>query len=261
VEENTNPINPQVEVPVEENIPTKSKLPLIIMGVLLVILVGAGTFFLGKKSATSQTAQQVIITQAPSPTQTIDSKAIVPSSEVMQDETASWKTYNNSKIGYSFKAPTTWNVNINNDDSSLSHQDAVGNVSIGLVNAEPGMVYSSPTIEILFPISIAGPHTDLGKQYENGLKGLENSSNWGSSSVDSSKYITIDGKKAFVVRSSTLGKPKPTQSYDWCGNCITKYVDIDLGNGKILHIEGLFTEKDKEFEDSFDSFYSTIKFK
>lgn len=90
-----------------KNTPVKSKLPLIIGGVVLLILIGVGIFFLGKNSSSQQTTQQVTISQVPLATQTIASEETL-SPAAKNNETSNWKTYSRNRL--TFKYPDDWSI-------------------------------------------------------------------------------------------------------------------------------------------------------
>jgi hypothetical protein len=92
------PVVPQVP-PVELPKPEKNNLVVILLSVLLIIALFINSYlFLRVQSLTKQLAQvQVEIQATPIPS---------PISTSTPDVTASWKTYTNTKYGYSIKYPT-----------------------------------------------------------------------------------------------------------------------------------------------------------
>jgi uncharacterized protein YxeA len=89
-----------VQQPISETPPKsgKSKFILIAIAIIVLIVVGAGSYYLGQKSKNIQ-PQISIIKNTPTPTQ-----APTPTS----DPTVNWKTYTNPEYNYSFKNPTNW---------------------------------------------------------------------------------------------------------------------------------------------------------
>jgi hypothetical protein len=98
------PTTEPIQVPVEQNFePTKKSLPkwpLIIVGVILLATLLTGTYLLGKnqginqKPTANQTQKVVKSTLTPTPTST-----------PTPDLTTSWKTYTNTKVGFSIRYP------------------------------------------------------------------------------------------------------------------------------------------------------------
>jgi len=83
----------------------KPKLPLISGGFLLLVIVGAAGFLLGKSLSQSKTPSLPLISQvSPSPTPTPENPISTPT----PDPTANWKTYVNNKYNYSIKYPEDW---------------------------------------------------------------------------------------------------------------------------------------------------------
>lgn len=74
---------------------------LILVGILVVATIATGAYFLGKsgKSESTKVVTQPQLTPAP---------AEVPIEEI--EEISNWKTYTNSKYGYSVKYPETWKI-------------------------------------------------------------------------------------------------------------------------------------------------------
>jgi hypothetical protein len=100
--------NPEPQTPVQSFESKKSlpKWPLIIIGVVLIVILMVGVYFLGQKSAlktqtTTQTITKSTLTATPTP-----------------DSTANWKTYKSSKYGFSFEYPSDGKIipESSNDD-------------------------------------------------------------------------------------------------------------------------------------------------
>jgi len=73
---------------------------LFLVGILVIIGVAAGVYFFGKS--------QVPKSQLPNPVVTS------PTPQATLDETVNWKTYTNTKYGFSFKYPATWVLSAGN---------------------------------------------------------------------------------------------------------------------------------------------------
>lgn len=173
-------------------------------------------------------------------------------------ETEEWKTYSNKKVGYSIKVPPGWEMEQQEDDSLLSNQDYVTNMTF-----YPDGIKGIPTrlIGISFPISISGPHKDLGKKFEQGLDKLgsvtEEPAEW--YSEQKSYSLKVDGYKALAKLTVLKNEAPPNFRGEWC-ECTYKHVYIDLANGKVLDIEGYWTNNFTNFEEVFDKIISTIQF-
>lgn len=177
---------------------------------------------------------------------------------------STWKTYTNTIVGYTIKAPPEWKAEINNDQTLLNHQDYVSNFGFNANtnNSEFGPDDpNSANIDIPFPFNIKVPHKDIGSTYEKGLKGLENSSNWSfSAEYITNNYTEIEGRRTLIVKSKSTINPPPNLRASYCSQCSTKYVYIDLGNGKILTIEAYWGPNRVDFEPLFDKFIATLHF-
>jgi hypothetical protein len=79
----------------------KSKLLLICAGFLLLVLGGAGGFFLGKSLSQPKISPPSISQVSPTAT-------LIPTA--IPDPTADWKTYRNEKYKFSFKYPINWSI-------------------------------------------------------------------------------------------------------------------------------------------------------
>lgn len=71
-----------------------SKLPLILFGIVLILSAGLGGLYLGKYLYGPKTPAVSI------------SPIVVPTATPTPDPTANWKTYTNSKLGFTFQYPT-----------------------------------------------------------------------------------------------------------------------------------------------------------
>jgi hypothetical protein len=87
--------------PTPDVVPKKPKSVFILLGLLLILLFGAGAFFISKSVQKPQVKSQPSVPSqiTPIPTQIVD-------------ETANWKTYANMIYGFSFKYPGEWNTNV-----------------------------------------------------------------------------------------------------------------------------------------------------
>jgi len=105
MEENTLPSQPEINQTSYAALPNaswKSKLPLISGGFLLLVIVGAAGFLLGKSLGQPKTSPPSISQVSPTPTP--ETPTPTP------DPTANWKTYINSLNRYSLKYPSDQQV-------------------------------------------------------------------------------------------------------------------------------------------------------
>lgn len=70
---------------------------LILVGILIIMVVAGGAFYFGRQTTPKPQTQNPVVTSTPQPS---------PS----PDETSNWKTYTNTKNGYSFKYPSDWSI-------------------------------------------------------------------------------------------------------------------------------------------------------
>jgi hypothetical protein len=93
----------------------KSKLPLISGGLLLLVIVGAAGFLLGKSFSQPKTSPPPISQVSPSPSPTPENPISTPT----PDPTANWKTYVNTAYNYSLKYPPDWAVLVKGDEATF----------------------------------------------------------------------------------------------------------------------------------------------
>lgn len=82
---------------------------LVLVGILVLIAVAGGAYYLGK-SQTPKSQNQVVVSQTPQPAST-------PQSSSAPDEIANWKIYINDK--YTFKYPSDW-ILLTGDEARLT---------------------------------------------------------------------------------------------------------------------------------------------
>jgi len=94
------------------------KSTIVLLGVLVALVFGISGYYLGLKTGIDKkTSATASATATVTSTATITTKASATTSATA-DETANWKTYTNDTYGFSFKYPTTWNLN---DDTGYIH--------------------------------------------------------------------------------------------------------------------------------------------
>jgi len=177
-------------------------------------------------------------------------------SDVLGSDLQAWRMYRNEKAGYSVKAPWNWVVQINKDDSLLSRQDYVSGAVITAKEGDSGACGES--LEIYFPIAVEGPHNDLGKELEGGLKGLEAAFNE-EGEGDEVSYLQIAGMNALAIKTSPI---LPSEAGGgWCGALYSsKKIYIDLGDGRIAKASFFWHDNGSGVEKTFDTMISTLKF-
>lgn len=84
----------------------KSKLPLILGCILILLLVGGGAYYLGTKKSSEQT----LTINKPSPASNQQINVITPSISPASVDMTDWKTYTDSKQMYSIKYPSDWHI-------------------------------------------------------------------------------------------------------------------------------------------------------
>ncbi len=79
----------------------KNKWLLIVLGIVLLIAIGGGTYFLGKSSISNNNTNQ------PSPTPIVTKEPTITQSPTPTSDatTSNWKTYTNNELGFSIKYP------------------------------------------------------------------------------------------------------------------------------------------------------------
>lgn len=123
-----------VEIP-----PEKSTLLPILIGLLLLTLVGIGGYFFVK----NQTNQSIVVI----PT-VIPSIPSVPT-QVVLDEATNWKTYTNTKYGYSLKYPSDYNIESCHYCTDLPKMEMISIFYALATNNSQG--YGFISINIIYP--------------------------------------------------------------------------------------------------------------
>ncbi len=176
--------------------PEKSLLLPILLSVLGATVVGGGAYYMGVNQ--SQNQPTVIVTATPVPTSTpiasstpspTPSPTATPAATI--DSTANWKTYTDTKYGFSFKYPPTWAVKNN-----TAKNDPV--MELALVDT--AKKYTSEGSD-LFPIVFGVAKDDVNSSIDTYLTG-------GREPLKSelqSETAIIAGKTAYVLKGSGTG--------------------------------------------------------
>src|SRR4051812_32908263 len=85
-----------------------SKLPLIVVALLGIVIIGGVSYYVRVQPSTTPTTSYGVST-------TIKTS---PSASAAADETANWKTYENTDYHYSVKYPPTWSVDLQAKDAN-----------------------------------------------------------------------------------------------------------------------------------------------
>jgi hypothetical protein len=121
IAQNPTQLSQPVQQPIESNpLPVKKSLPkwpLLIVGIVLILIIGAGAYFIGQKSMTKTVEKPKAVVQKPTATPT-------------PDPTANWKTYQGQY--FSFKYPQDWSLDSSNKNSIkltmvVNDKDSLGN--------------------------------------------------------------------------------------------------------------------------------------
>src|SRR3990167_8442319 len=111
---NQTPPPPSPAQPMNPKSGLKSKWPIIVIGLLILVLLPLGAYFLLNENSKNQTVPTATPTPFSSPKPTSESASPTP-----VDETADWKTYTNTASGYSVKYPSDIYVRLICPDEEL----------------------------------------------------------------------------------------------------------------------------------------------
>ncbi len=81
---------------------------LILVGILIIIVVAGGAYFLGKSANSKPSSTPVVTSQSPQPALIPQSTPDASPAPTGAGETTNWKIYTNSEYGFSFKYPSNW---------------------------------------------------------------------------------------------------------------------------------------------------------
>lgn len=232
-----------------------------IIAILFLLIIVGGGFFLGYQSGRSSvplssltvTPKQIVIPSAATPT-------FIPITP-LEDPTKSWTLYTNRKAGYTIKFPPAWKVKISELDPLPTGIDYITSLQAYPSQSPYGTQDpNAVSVDIDYPISPKPPHTDVGKLYEFGLKGLEQYSVWGPDAVQYAFYVKVDNKPALTVKAVAPATPVAGFGAQWCDHCTNKYDYVQLGDGRIITIEAFWGKNQQDAEGIFDKVVNTIHF-
>ena len=102
--------NDKTEFEIDNSMPEQTKaihngflLPLLMLGILTVIVIASGTYYLGKSSNKPQV-------QIPIVTSGFVNSSPTTQPSTISDPTANWQIYTNNKLGYLLKYPLNWKL-------------------------------------------------------------------------------------------------------------------------------------------------------
>jgi len=170
-----------------------------------------------------------------------------PSPSATPDETANWKTYTNTKYGYSIKFPQTWEPNRgpgNLSDIDLSDQRDVDFFDPDLPGGDPGTGLNIKVNEL--------DATGTGRKCTDLNDCFSKTFNWLTETTTINKFS-----------STFLGQPAATFTYDRKTELYTqswKYIYF-IYNGNAYNINASTdTSREKTIFEAFDQILSTFKF-
>jgi len=116
----------------------------IILGIVVLAVVAAGAFYVGKQTATPKPQpQSQVVTSQPSPTPTSSPAPTIT------DETANWKTYTDNERGFLLKYPPDW-------DNAFDYCSTP-------VNANSNELSANCIKTVIFTSDIPSENADLGR--------------------------------------------------------------------------------------------------
>ena len=211
----------------------------LLVGILILAAVGGTLIYTNYSNNRSKTVPNPVVTQTPQPTPSPSDARPTP---IGAGETANWKTYTDQTFKYEFKYPATW---------GLTPSDAKVNLSNYIVSFYPDGFTGVPSRGIDIRLATGGASLD------DLSKTPSDQAAWFSS--DKSTFGQIGPYKSLTKLQ--IYKPNPPSGFigEWC-NCIHKNVYIDLNNGKVLNINGYWSNQDNQFGNIFNQILSTFKF-
>ena len=237
------PIQPTV-TPVQSFESKKSfpKWSLIIIGIVLIVILMAGIYFLGQKSALkTQINTQTITKSAPTVTST-------------PDPTADWKTFTDNQHGISFNYPSDWEYT-NSDPTNDRHGGEIW-------NKQPTNKYSAVPV---FQIGYVTPEIEFNRSlteqefYNIAGSWWKTRVNKASNTVDDSIQILSLKEKIIEIKSHDIEVDNEPSLFPV--NTYSDYDEYFWNNGKIVDLSfTIFTEDKNKMDMIKNQILSTFKF-
>lgn len=218
---------------------------LILAGIVILIAVVGGIFFLGRITAPKPQPQNVA-TSSPQPSPTPDETVYTK-----PDRSVNWKTYKNSKASFSFKYPSEWYLG--NEELSTNHIKSVILASCDIKN-QPYCGIGNKN------------HIDFGVRYidkTSVFEGAENAEAYyqriakSPNSGKNKRFITVDNKSAIRYSTIDIGTTDPSGFASMGDTVVLDY------NGEILVVTISVNIKNNNLNQAieiFDQILSTFRF-
>lgn len=175
---------------------------LILAGIVLVIALVGGAYYLGKSATLKSSPAPVVTSPASRDEQTPQPS---PSSSPSLDETANWKTYTSTKYGFTLKYPNDWEIKSENEivdsvttKTTLQSSDlTIKEINIPGVGGE--QVTNGSKLEI------SASNNENFKSYEQLKDFMENKyTGFPLNYFTSSREIIVDGVKSIIKSGRTV---------------------------------------------------------
>lgn len=200
---------------------------LILVGILVIVAVAGGAFYLGRQTTPKPSPSPVVTSQTPKPTNTsLESTGSA--------ETANWKTYKNSQYSYSFKYPQELVEQNGTIYTKLPGSNERSDTNmVFTANVFPRTTYRGP--KITDPVGIKKETSD--KTFE----------------VITDK-LTLNGRSANKLRIDVLSGSQTE-------NVPAIAAAIDLGSNILyVYISNTSSIELQKYNTTFDQILSTFKF-
>ncbi len=236
--QNPQPVNNQTVVAPQPQSSGPSKTFLILIAIILLAAVGAGAYFLGMKNVPPTPLPVATAPGVMKPTPTVG--IVIPT--VDASVSATWRTYTNPKLGFSFKYPPSVKTT-----QPVYPDEVVGLISI---NARD----NSPRIIDIRNIDNPG---NLSIQAYNEIN--KNAANpaliWGDLSGE--QITTIGGKKAYFIPATNTGT---TCDPELCDSYLIPLPNKILEIYRITEDPNIMFTSDTESKPVFNTVISTMTF-
>lgn len=159
---------------ISTQLPTTNKLLLTLGGIVLLLAVGVGSYFLGKKSSSP-------VSNSPSPAVTVNNISTSPTTiqkNTVAQGATNWKEYTDTRVGYSLKYPndSSWKPFINNAESTAAFmcEGDCSNYTVDLFQITP-VIFTSID-EYLEKDTLVTDKTKIQLSGQTAIKGVQSGS-------------------------------------------------------------------------------------